>query len=77
MKKTIQDLREARGESRAQLAHAVGVIPSVVADWEAGKAEPTVSRLKILTKHFGVRDDQIDLRPGHEPSIGERLADLL
>ncbi len=76
MKKTIQALREERGESRAQLAHAVGVIPLVVADWEAGKAEPTVSRLQILTEHFGVRDDQIDLRPGHEPSIGERLVDL-
>ncbi len=76
MKKTIQELREERGESRAQLAHAVGVTLKVVADWEAGKAEPTVSRLQILTEHFGVRDDQIDLRPGHEPSLGERLADL-
>jgi len=74
--KTIRELREARGESQAQLAQAIGVTLSVVAEWEMGKAEPTVSRLRRLTEHFGVRDDQIDLRPGHEPTIGERLADL-
>ena len=74
--KTIRELREERGESRIQLAKAIGVPPSVVADWEMGKTEPTVSRLHALTEHFGVRDDQIDLRPGHPRSIGERLADL-
>jgi transcriptional regulator with XRE-family HTH domain len=76
MKKTIQQLREARDESRAQLARAVGVMPKDVANWELGKTEPTISRLRMLTEHFGVRDDQIDLKPGHRPSIGERLAEL-
>ena len=42
-----------------------------------GKAEPTISRLRALTEHFGIRDDQIDLNPGHPPSITERLADAL
>ena len=77
MKKTIQQLREARGESRAQLARAIGVIPKDVANWELGKTEPTISRLRLLTEHFGVRDDQLDLRPGHPPTIGERLRDVL
>ncbi len=76
MKKTIQELREAHGESQAQLAQAVGVTLSVVAEWEMGKAEPTVSRLRRLTEHFGVRDDQINLRPDDPPSLGDRLADL-
>jgi transcriptional regulator with XRE-family HTH domain len=74
--KTIRELREERGESRAQLAKALGVMPQAVVDWEMGKAEPTMSRLRALTEHFGVRDDQIDLRPGHPLTIGERLADL-
>ena len=74
MKKTIRVLREERGESQAQLARAIGVIPKNVADWELGKTEPTISRLRALAEHFGVRDDQINLRPGDSSSIADRLA---
>ena len=73
MKKTIQQLREERGESRAQLAKALGVMSNDVAEWEAGTAEPTISRLRALTEHFGVRDDQINLRPRESSSIANRL----
>jgi transcriptional regulator with XRE-family HTH domain len=75
--KTIRDLRETRGESQMQLAAAIGVTSKKVADWEAGTAEPTISRLRALTEHFGVRDDQIDLWPGHSPSFTERLTNAL
>ena len=75
--KTIRELREERGESRTQLAKALGVMPGDVAEWEMGRTEPTMSRLRALTEHFGVRDDQIDLRPGHAPSVIERLTDAL
>ena len=77
MKQTIRDLREARGESRATLAAALGVTLAEVVEWEMGKAEPTISRLRALTEYFGVRDDQINLRPGESPSLGDRLAELL
>ena len=76
MKRTIQQLRENRGESRSDLAEALGVTPQHVTEWEMGKAEPTVSRLRALTEHFGVRDDQIDLEPGRPPSIADRLGEL-
>jgi len=75
--KTIRELREASGESQMQLADALGVTSKEVTDWETGTAEPTISRLHALTEHFGVWDDQIDLRPGHPPSITERLADAV
>ena len=77
MRRTIRELREERGESRAALAAAVGVTSEEVVAWEMGKAEPTISRLRALTEHFGVRDDQINLRPGDPPSLGDRLAELL
>jgi DNA-binding XRE family transcriptional regulator len=77
MKRTIQDLSEERGESRATLAAALGVTPEDVVEWEMGKVEPTISRFGALTEHFGVRDDQINLRPGASPSLGDRLAELL
>ena len=73
--KTIRELREERGESRMQLAAALGVTLNDVVAWELGQTEPTTSRLRALTEHFGVRDDQIDLRPGHPPSLAERLID--
>jgi transcriptional regulator with XRE-family HTH domain len=73
VKKTIQELREGRGESQTHLAQAVGVTPNDVAEWEAGTAEPRISRMRALTQHFGVRDDQINLRPGEPSSIIDRL----
>jgi transcriptional regulator with XRE-family HTH domain len=75
--KTIRDLREARGESQMQLAAAIGVTTKEVTGWETATAEPTISRLRALTEHFGVRDDQIDLKPGHAASLTERLTDAL
>ena len=77
MKWTIQELREERGESRSDLAEALGVNLSEVTEWEMGRREPTISRLRVLTEHFGVRDDQLNLRPGDPPSLGERLMALL
>jgi ribosome-binding protein aMBF1 (putative translation factor) len=73
MKKTIQELREARGESRADLAAAIGVTVGDVTAWEMGTAEPRISRMRALTKHFGIRDDQINLRPGEASSLVDRL----
>ncbi len=75
MRKTIQELREARGESRADLAAALGVTLDEVSDWEMGKAAPELSRMRVLTAHFGVRDDEINLKPGQDPTLGERLVD--
>jgi transcriptional regulator with XRE-family HTH domain len=76
MQRTIRELREDRGESRSDLAAALGVPLQTIMDWELGQAEPTISRLRTLTEHFDVRDDQIKLRPGDPPSFGDRLAEL-
>jgi transcriptional regulator with XRE-family HTH domain len=77
MTKTIRQLREERGESELQLADALSATPQDIQDLERGIASPSVERLRLLTEHFGVRDDEIDLEPGHEPSLGERLGDVL
>ena len=77
MTKTIRQLREERGESELQLADALSATPQDIQDLERGIASPSVERLRLLTEHFGVRDDEIDREPGHEPSLGERLGDAL
>jgi transcriptional regulator with XRE-family HTH domain len=74
VKKTIRELREERGETRAQLAKTLGVMPNDVAEWELGRAAPTISRLRALTEHFAVRDDEIELRPRKSASLIARLA---
>ena len=76
MRKTIQELREARGESRADLAAAIGVPLDEVTDWEMGRADPGLTRVRIRTEHVGVRDDHINLRPGQPPTLGERVAEV-
>jgi transcriptional regulator with XRE-family HTH domain len=77
MTKTIRQLREERGESEMQLAHALGATLSDIQDLEEGIASPSVTRLRLLTEHFGVREEEIDLEPGHPPSLGERLGEAL
>jgi transcriptional regulator with XRE-family HTH domain len=54
MPKTIQELREERGKSRSELAAAVGVSLSELTDWEMGKAQPGVARMRLLTENFGI-----------------------
>jgi hypothetical protein len=60
-----------------ELNEAIGVMPQTVVEWEMGRTEPTISRLRALTEHFGVRDDQINLKLGQPPTLGERLANAL
>jgi transcriptional regulator with XRE-family HTH domain len=75
MTKTIQELREERGESQQQLATALGATLSDVADLESGVASPSVQRLRLLTEHFGVREEDINLEPYRSPTVGEQLRD--
>jgi transcriptional regulator with XRE-family HTH domain len=77
MRHTIQELREARGESRADLAAAVDVTLSELTDWEMGRAQPGVARMRLLSEHFGVRDDQIKVEPNRPPTFGEQLREAL
>ncbi len=77
MTKTIRQLREERGESQTELADALGATLQDVQDLETGIASPSVERLRLLTEHFGVPEEEIDLEPHRPPSLGERLGDAL
>jgi transcriptional regulator with XRE-family HTH domain len=77
MPKTIRELREERGESSQQLADALGATLQDIHDLEAGIASPSVERLRLLTQHFDVKDDEINLEPYRAPTPGEHLRDAL
>jgi transcriptional regulator with XRE-family HTH domain len=77
MPKTIRELREACGESEQQLADALGATLAEVTDLERGVARPSVPRLRLLTEHFGVREEEINLEPDRSTTLGEHLRDAL
>jgi transcriptional regulator with XRE-family HTH domain len=75
--KTIRELREGQGESEQQLADALGATLTDIHDLETGVASPSVTRLRLLTEHFGVREEDIDLEPNRLPSLGDQMLDAI
>jgi DNA-binding transcriptional regulator YiaG len=73
---TIQQLREARGESQEELAQLLHAPATMVADWEMGRAEPSPSRLRALIAHYGIEKHQLNLRPTDPPTLMDRLENL-
>ncbi len=50
----IAQLREAKGETREQLAKSLRLDPSTVAYWERDDSTPRKTALRRLARHFGV-----------------------
>jgi transcriptional regulator with XRE-family HTH domain len=75
--KTIRQLRQERGESQQQLAAALGATVVEINDLEEGIASPSVTRVRLLTEHFGVSEEDIDLEPHRPPSLGEQLLNAM
>ena len=77
MIRPVQECRVERGESRSDLAAALGVTLDEIAVWEQRKGKPMLSRTPLLSEHLGVRDDQINEEPNRPPPLGEQLRDAL
>ena len=50
----IRELREKRGMSQKELADALGLDQSAVAQWETGRTEPTIFNLRRLADLLGI-----------------------
>ena len=59
--KTIKQLREEREWTQLALANKLGVTPSTVYKWEAGRNEPKVAQLRAVARVFGMSSDNIAL----------------
>jgi transcriptional regulator with XRE-family HTH domain len=77
MPKTIRELRQERGESQQELADALRATPRDIQDLEAGIASPSLERVRLLTEHFGVSEEDINLEPQRPRTLGEHLRDAL
>jgi transcriptional regulator with XRE-family HTH domain len=51
---TLRELRDIQGWSQAMLAAQLGISPSTVYNWEAGKTEPRPRQLRALERLFNV-----------------------
>ena len=61
-KKTIRQLRQARGWSQGDLATKLGVTPAAISNWERGVAVPRWDHLRDLARLFGGHPR--DIAPG-------------
>ena len=64
-KKTIRQLREERGWTHVDLAVYLGVVPSVIANWERGRV-PTPGHQQALANLFGVNVEAIAFEPAKQ-----------
>lgn len=62
-RKTIRELRTAKGITPVEIAAHMGVALATVYNWESGKHEPRASQLRTLAELFGVRMEDIAI-PG-------------
>ncbi len=64
LKKTIRELREARGWTQADVALRLGVHESMVSRWDRGKRVPRARTQQRLAVLFGVPVDEIAFGEG-------------
>lgn len=68
-RKTVRELREAKGITPVQIAAHMGVALATVYNWEADKHEPRASQLRELAHLFGVSMEEIAI-PGVDTQSG-------
>ncbi len=56
----LRELREQRGKTREELAVAVGVTYSTIANLETGKFKPRAELARDIAKFFGVSSDDLE-----------------
>ena len=61
MRKTIRQLREARGWTQLELANLLGITPATVYSWERDRNEPRASQFRRLAELFEVPMEQLEL----------------
>lgn len=56
---SIKDLRRKKGFTQRELAKLVGVQPSMISRYEAGRVTPSFKKMKILAEALGVKTQDL------------------
>jgi putative transcriptional regulator len=75
-KKTIRQLRQARGWSQMELALRLGLSQGTISDWERGLMVPRPKMQLRLADLFGVSVEQIALAACRREAVGARECPL-
>jgi len=54
LRRNLKYLRKKKGATQNQIANAIGITRSALADYENGKSEPKASILNKLAEHYGI-----------------------
>lgn len=58
-KERLRELRQEKQLGQIQLAKELEVGKSIISLWERGECEPTLSKLIVIAKYFGVSIDYL------------------
>lgn len=57
--KNIKDIRKAHGETQSDLATAINVSDTTIANYEAGTRLPDMEKIKAIAEHYGFPVDRL------------------
>lgn len=75
----LKRLRKENGKTQEQLATAMEINRSTLADYERGIYEPSIQRLQTFARYFGVTVDELlnGPKPPRKPSLGDQRIRVL
>lgn len=68
-RRTIREIREAKGIKQYELAQKLSIAPGTVYNWERGRYEPTASMLRKVAETLGVSMDEIIFEPDQVKTV--------
>ena len=58
-KDKLKELRKERGLTQKQVAQAINVVESCYANWEQGRAEPSIAMIIVLCKFLSTTPNEL------------------
>ena len=60
------------GKSKREIAKDLGVSPSGLCDWTAGRAYPRIDKIQLLAEYFGIKkSDLVENEEENEENVSE------
>ena len=64
------------GKSKREIAKDLGVSPSGLCDWTAGRAYPRIDKIQSLAEYFGIKKSDLVEEEVCVPEMDQRVLDI-
>ena len=64
------------GKSKREIAKDLGVSPSGLCDWTAGRAYPRIDKIQLLAEYFGIKKSDLVENEESVPELDQRVLDI-